>query len=133
MAAFSAVMLGTVHGLQNRVVRLQRAATPPFAVWLAPEPGRGGVDAPRLGEVEIAAGLRAALALPAGHDAESTFVAAVHAADGRVLWTSADLRASDGRVTVTIPAGLLTRGDYRIVLRASAGDELVYAVRVVGS
>ena len=133
MAAFSAVMLGTVHGLQNRVARLQRAAAPPFAVWFAPDPGRGGGDAPRLGEAEIAAGLRATLDIRAGQDPASTLAAAVQAADGRVLWTSADLRSSDGRVTLTIPAGVLTRGDYRIVLRGSAGADLVYTFRIVGN
>jgi hypothetical protein len=142
LAAFSAVMLGTVHGLQRRALRLQDAATKaaaaapsgPLAVWLAPGFASNSGAAARIPESDLARGLRATLALPSGRPAP-VYIASVRDAGGIDAWSSGPAVATGGRVTIVVPAGVLRGGEYRIVLRggtavASVTDVAVYKLTV---
>jgi hypothetical protein len=144
LAAFSAVMLGTVHGLQNRLARLEgtqprnpAAPGPVLALWLPPGLTRAaGGEIPRLPEAEVAAGVRATLVLPATIAPPAAAAAALADADGKILWTSGALTLRDRTATVMIPAGLLRRGDFQIVLRGGVTtttlvDLATYDIRVI--
>lgn len=143
LAAFAAVMLGTVHGLQRRVLLLQEAASKaaidapssgPLGVWLVPgSSSKSGAG--RLPETEVARGLRASLAVPSGTPS-AVYIAVVRDAAGSEIWSSIPVGAVGGRVTITVPAGLLRRGEYRIVLRggsaaATVTDVATYDVSIV--
>lgn len=137
LAARNAILSDEIRRLQFELA--QRPAPPILAVWLAPRPTpAGATTSPRVREADVTQGLQVTLAFPPALPATAVISIAVRDTDGRTVWSSPALTPESQSVTANLPASILRRGDYEIVLQGGARidalqDLASYALRIAGA